>query len=64
MNSPIAGSILTLEVKTKVMMRAVVSQPVSLVVKPHPVSKTRFLLMLDSCGFVDVEALSDERTGL
>jgi hypothetical protein len=31
---------------------------------PHLGSKTRFLLLSDNCGFFDVGALSDERTGL
>jgi hypothetical protein len=42
------------------------SWPVFLGVKPPPNLglKTKFLLLLDSCGFVDVGHLSDEGTGL
>jgi hypothetical protein len=36
------------------MLWPTVSQPVCLRVKPHLGTKTRFLLLSDSCGFVDV----------
>jgi hypothetical protein len=41
-------------VKVKVMLRQTVSRPVFLGVKPHLGPKARFLLLSDSCGFVDV----------
>jgi hypothetical protein len=41
-------------VRVKVMLLPTVSRPVSLGVKPHLGPKTRFLLLSDSCGFVDV----------
>jgi hypothetical protein len=42
------------KVKVKVMLLPTTSQPVCLGVKPHLRSKTRFLLLSDSCGFFDV----------
>jgi hypothetical protein len=50
--------------KVSVMLRRTVSWPVSLGVKPHLELKTRSLLLSDNYDFVDVGALSDERTGL
>jgi hypothetical protein len=41
-------------VKVKVTLRPTVTRPVSLGVKPHLGSKTMFLLLSDSCGFVEV----------
>jgi hypothetical protein len=52
------------ESKSKLCLRQSVRRPVYLGVKPHLGPKTRFLLLSDSCGFVDVSVLSDERTGL
>jgi hypothetical protein len=46
------------------MLRPTVSWPVCLSVQLHLGPKTRFLLLSDSCGFVEWGALSDERTGL
>jgi hypothetical protein len=40
--------------KVNVMLQATVSRPVYLGVKPHLAPNTRFLLLSDSCGFVDV----------
>jgi hypothetical protein len=40
--------------KVKVMLQLMVSLPVSLGVKPHLGPKTRFLLLSDNYGFVDV----------
>jgi hypothetical protein len=40
--------------QVKVELRPTVSRPVSLGVKPYVGPKTRFLLLSDSCGFVDV----------
>jgi hypothetical protein len=48
----------------KVQLRRTVSRPVYVGVKPHLGPKTRFLLLSDSCGFVDVGRLSDDSTGL
>jgi hypothetical protein len=42
------------------MLRLPVSRPVYLYVKPHLGPKTRFFLLSDSCGIVDV----GQRTGL
>jgi hypothetical protein len=47
--------------KVKVTLRLTVSQSVILGVEPHMGLMTRYLLVLDSCGW---GALSDERTGL
>jgi hypothetical protein len=41
-------------VEVKLTLRPTVNRPVSLGVKPHLGPKTRFLLLSDSCGFVDV----------
>jgi hypothetical protein len=41
-------------VKVKVTLRPTVSQPVSRGVKPHRGPKTRFMLLSESCGFIDV----------
>jgi hypothetical protein len=46
------------------MLRPTVSRPFDLGIKPHLGPKTRSLLLSDSCGFVDVGTLSDERTSL
>jgi hypothetical protein len=49
------------------MIRPTVSRPVGqsvLVSSTHLGLTARFLLLSNSCGFVDVDALSDERTGL
>jgi hypothetical protein len=53
--NPLKGNI-----RVKVILRPTVSRPVCLGVKPHLGPKTRFLLLSDSCGLVDV----GERTGL
>jgi hypothetical protein len=45
------------EVKVNVILRPTASRPVYLGVKPHLRSKTRFLLLSGSCGFVDVGRL-------
>jgi hypothetical protein len=42
------------KVNIKVMLRRTVIRPVCLGFKNHLGSKTRFLLLSDSCGFVDV----------
>jgi xanthosine utilization system XapX-like protein len=42
------------QVKVRVALRPTVSRPVSLGVKPHLGPKIRFLLLSDSCSFVDV----------
>jgi hypothetical protein len=53
--SRIQGSPLTAtQIKVKVILWPTVSRPVYLGVKHHLGSKARFLLQLDSCGFVDV----------
>jgi hypothetical protein len=44
----------TVEVKVKIMLRPTVGRLVFLGVKPYLGPKTRILLLLDSCGFVDV----------
>jgi hypothetical protein len=46
------------------MLRPTVSRPVSLRIKPYLEPKIRILLLLGSCGFVDVGAGFDERAGL
>jgi hypothetical protein len=57
----------TLVIKVKVTLRLMVSQSVSLGVKPHLGLMTRYLLLFDSYGlafFFLWGALSDERAGL
>jgi hypothetical protein len=48
----------------KVTLRPTVIWPVYVGVKPHLGPLTRFLLLSDTCGFVDVSVFSAERTGL
>jgi hypothetical protein len=40
--------------KVKITLRPTSNRPVGLGVKPHVGFKTRFLLLSDCCGFVDV----------
>jgi hypothetical protein len=42
------------QVEVKITLRPTVSRPVCLGAKPYLRPKTRFLLLSDSCGFVDV----------
>jgi hypothetical protein len=48
----------------EVTLRPTVSRPVSPGVKPHLGPRTRFLLLSDTCGFVEWGVLSNERAGL
>jgi hypothetical protein len=50
--------------KVKVMLQQTASRPVCPGVKPHLGTKTRVLLLSDSCGFMMWGILSDERAGL
>jgi hypothetical protein len=50
--------------RVRVTLRLMVNRPVCHGVKSHLGPKTRFLLLSDSCRFVEVGPLSDERMGL